>query len=469
MRDLVTDYLVIGAGASGMAFVDALLDESDAEIVLVDRRHRAGGHWLDAYPFVRLHQPSANYGVPSRRLGDDRVDASGPNAGFYERATAPEICSYFNDVLEQHHVASGRVRFLPMYDYRGEDADGHHVVSLLSGEERTIRVRRRFVDATYVESSIPSRHTPAFSVDSEVRLVTPNDLVHLAEAPTGFTILGCGKTAMDTCNWLLDAGVDPDRIEWIRPRDPWLFNRAYMQPLDLVGAYMQMQARWVEACAEAESGHDFARRLEAAGVFVRIDGAVEPSAFRGATISTAEIDALATIERVVRAGRVRRIATNSIVFDHEERPADPHRVYVDCTAEGVRPVEAKPVFAGDRITLQLVTIGIIPWSMATIGAVEALRDDDTDKNRLSPSLSFTGDIADVLRVALNGMTGLAVRSAEPDLVAWNAGCRLDPSCAAGEHSTDPDVAAAFNAIATNFGPAMENLARKVPMPAVSPR
>ena len=76
MRELVTDYLVIGAGASGMAFVDSLLDASDAEIVLVDRRHRPGGHWLDAYPFVRLHQPSANYGVPSRQLGNDRVDES---------------------------------------------------------------------------------------------------------------------------------------------------------------------------------------------------------------------------------------------------------------------------------------------------------------------------------------------------------------------------------------------------------
>jgi hypothetical protein len=125
------------------------------------------------------------------------------------------------------------------------------------------------------------------------------------------------------------------------------------------------------------------------------------------------------------------------------------------------------VFAGDRITLQLVTIGIIPWSMATIGAVEALRDDDTEKNRLSPALSFTGDIADVLRVALSGMTGLAVRSAERDLAAWNAGCRLDPSRAAGEHAQDPDVAAAFTSIATHFGPAMENLARNVPASVVA--
>ena len=83
MYELETDYLVVGAGASGMAFVDSLLTHSDAEVVLVDRRHRPGGHWLDAYPFVRLHQPSAYYGVNSRVLGTNRIDETGPNAGFY--------------------------------------------------------------------------------------------------------------------------------------------------------------------------------------------------------------------------------------------------------------------------------------------------------------------------------------------------------------------------------------------------
>jgi len=96
MREVETDYLVIGAGASGMAFTDTLLAHSDAEVVLVDRRHRPGGHWLDAYPFVRLHQPSAYYGVESRVLGNNRIDEHGPNAGFYERASKPEICDYYS-------------------------------------------------------------------------------------------------------------------------------------------------------------------------------------------------------------------------------------------------------------------------------------------------------------------------------------------------------------------------------------
>jgi hypothetical protein len=57
------------------------------------------------------------------------------------------------------------------------------------------------------------------------------------------------------------------------------------------------------------------------------------------------------------------------------------------------------------------------------------------------------------------MTGLAVRSGEPDLVAWNARCRLDPARAAATRSDDPEIAAATTSILTNFGRAMENLAR----------
>ena len=63
-------YLVVGAGAAGMAFTDALIDHADVRVAIVDRRDGPGGHWLDAYSFVRLHQASAFYGVASTLLGD---------------------------------------------------------------------------------------------------------------------------------------------------------------------------------------------------------------------------------------------------------------------------------------------------------------------------------------------------------------------------------------------------------------
>ena len=312
MREVETDYLVVGAGAAGMAFADTLVAHTDAEVMLVDRRHRPGGHWLDAYPFVRLHQPSAYYGVESRPLGNDRIDEHGPNAGFYERASGPEICDYYSRVLDEHLLPTGRVRFVGTSEHHGTNGDGHLVVSLLDGSEILVKPRRKVVDATYVQSEIPSRHVPGFTVEPGVTLVPPNDLVDLGEPADRFTVVGAGKTGMDTCVWLLEAGVDPDRIRWIRARDPWQFDRNFMQPLNLVGSIMRLRARWVETAAAAKDGRDFARRLEDAGVFVRIDPSVEPLAYRGATVSPREIDALRTIEQVVRTSGA------------EHRPDDGH-------------------------------------------------------------------------------------------------------------------------------------------------
>lgn len=469
MRELATDYLVVGAGASGMAFVDALIAESDAEVVMVDRRHRPGGHWHDAYPFVRLHNPSATYGVSSRRLGEDRIDETGPNAGFYERATAAEVCDHYDRALEEHLLPSGQVRFLGMSEYRGESADGHHLTSLVTGAETIVKVRRKLVDATYMESSIPSKHTPGFEVDSGVRMIPPNDLVEMSGPASGFTVLGAGKTAMDTCTWLLGAGVKPDAIRWIRPRDPWTMNRAFTQPLDLVGSsFLQLQARWVEAAACAADGPELAQRLEAAGVFMRIDATVEPEAFRGAILSTRELESLQQIENVVRLGKVRRIGTERVTLEQGSIPTDPGQVYVDSTAAGVRAPVPQPIFMPRRITIQPTTIGNWTWSAATLGVVEALREDVADQNRLCPPVMLTGHTKDLLHLSHSGLSGQTARLMERDLAEWNERTRLNPLRGAADRVDDPQVAEAFASAAANIVPAMQNLERRIVTPAAPP-
>jgi hypothetical protein len=45
-----------------------------------------------------------------------------------------------------------------------------------------------------------------------------------------YTVEGAGKTGMDACLWLLANGVEPERIRWIRARDPSVMDRAYLQP-----------------------------------------------------------------------------------------------------------------------------------------------------------------------------------------------------------------------------------------------
>ena len=111
MNDLKVDYLVRGAGAAGMAFTDALVAGSNATVAIVDRNHRPGGHWNAAYPYVRLHQPSAFYGVNSRQLGSGAKDTTGLNAGFHELATGAEVVSYFDLHMRQSLLPTGRVVF----------------------------------------------------------------------------------------------------------------------------------------------------------------------------------------------------------------------------------------------------------------------------------------------------------------------------------------------------------------------
>src|SRR5512142_2768758 len=101
MQTIEADYLVVGAGAMGMAFLDTLVTETDASVVVVDRNHQPGGHWTMAYPFVRLHQPSAFYGVNSLDLGGGTIDEIGWNAGLFELATAGEVCAYYDRVMRR--------------------------------------------------------------------------------------------------------------------------------------------------------------------------------------------------------------------------------------------------------------------------------------------------------------------------------------------------------------------------------
>jgi cation diffusion facilitator CzcD-associated flavoprotein CzcO len=160
-RTIDADYLVVGAGAVGMAFTDALTDHSDARVVLVDRRHGGSGHWLEAYPFVRLHQASAFYGVASTLLGGGQLQHRGPEKGLQERASQPEICAYYARMLDRL-LESGKVQFFPNSEYLG-DRTG---VSRISGERFEVPERCRIVDARYLAPSIPAEKPPPFHVAS---------------------------------------------------------------------------------------------------------------------------------------------------------------------------------------------------------------------------------------------------------------------------------------------------------------
>jgi hypothetical protein len=450
-----TDYLVVGAGAAAMAFTDSILTHTSATVTIVDRRHAPGGHWVDAYPFVRLHQPSALYGVDSVPMGTDSVDAVGTNAGFYERANAVEICAYFDRVMQRHFLPTGRVTYVPCSDYAGE----HRYTSRLSGDTHQVTVRKRLVDTSFLEGSIPATSPPPFRVAEGVRCITPTQLARLDRPPERVVIVGGGKTALDACVWLLEQGVRPDAIRWIRPRDGWWLNRRFQQPLGQLPDLYRGVSLQIEACARATSLDELFAQLDSDGIFLRIDPTVAPTMFHGAIVSEPELALLRTIENVVRLGRVQAIERDRIVLDQGEVPTDERTVHVHCAATGLAYPTPRPIFEPGRITVQPYFWGFACHQFALLGAIEALVDTDDEKNRLCPPMRYWDKNADYVTSFLSTLVGDRVRAAHPAVGAWMKKSRLNPTSGMGAHLADPRVVEARERIKRFGAEAAANLAK----------
>jgi len=454
---LDVDYVVVGAGAAGLAFTDALIAESEATVLMVDRRHGPGGHWNDAYPFVRLHQPSAFYGVNSRNLGEDRIDATGPNAGFYERATAAEICHYFQAVMTDVLLASGRVEFLSMTDCTQDKGGRVRVISRMTGAERDVTVRRKVVDARFLESSIPATHTPKFTLDGGVNLIPVNDLVRADHPPGGYVVIGAGKTGMDACGWLLETGVEPDDISWVKPRESWVIERATFQPRAKVGSFIIAWAAAVEAAAAAVSVPDLFGRLEEGGELKRIDTSIDPTMYRMAILSEYELGELRHVENVIRAGHVGRIEPHRLILQDADVPTRADALYVDCTAEGLPRPPAQPIFEPHRITIQPVREGSPTFNAALIGYLEATRDDVDEQNALAPTNPYPSAAEDWIRVRHVGMIAQRRWDQTPDLRDWIDNSRLNVASHVVDHAGEPGVAQAIGSYLENTDRAIDNL------------
>jgi hypothetical protein len=445
------DYLVVGAGAAGMAFTDALIAHADVHVVMIDRRHGAGGHWLDAYPFVRLHQASSFYGVASVLLGDGRIQQEGPEAGLHERATAPEICAYYARVLQERLLRSGRVTFYPSCDYLGEG----QFVSRVSGRRYQVHGRRRLVDARYLSPGIPATTPAPFGSADGTHVVAVNDLVRVGGAPPQFVVAGAGKTATDACIWLLDNGVDPGAICWVRPRDPWMLNRAVVQPDPAV--FFATAADIMEAAAAATSPDEVFFLLEEAGVMLRLDASVTPTMAKVPTLARWELDRLRTIERVVRLGHIRHVEPGRLVLEEGDVPIARDAVVVHCAASGLRYPPLVPVWTPQAITLQPIRLGFACFGAALAGYVEATLEDDALKNRLCPPSPFSDTPADWARQQVLGAR--ASFTSEPHIGDWADAVSLNPARIPPELAGSAAVGAARERFRRHVGPGMAKLAQ----------
>jgi hypothetical protein len=450
---LEADYLVVGAGAAGMAFTDALIQDADVQVVMVDRRHNVGGHWLDAYPFVRLHQASAFYGVPSTPLGRGRLQQDGPEAGLHERATAPEICSYYDQVLRDRMVRSGKVTFHPGCEYVGQ----REFVSRISGKRYVVDQRARLVDATYFAPKIPAVTPPPFGVADGANVMPVNDLVALEAAPSQYVVAGSGKTATDACIWLLQRGVDPDDICWVRPRDPWMLNRAVVQPNPVV--FIGMAADVLEIASSAPSPDDMFLGMEEAGVMLRIDRSVTPTMAKTPTLATWELELLRTIENVVRLGHIRGAEPGRLVLDEGEVAIAGDAVVAHCAASGLAYPPMVPIWGAEAITVQPVRTGFPCFGAAIAGHVEATRDTDEEKNRLCPSSPYSNTTTDWGRMQVLGSRASMAFASDAELKSWADSTSLNPARVPPELAGSAEVAAVAERFRTHVGPGLARMAQ----------
>lgn len=458
--DIETDYLVIGSGAVGMAFVDTILSETDANIVMLDDRAVPGGHWNESYPFVRLHQSASTYGVESKDLGCGRIEQSGPNAGFEELSSGPELTRYYHELMEETFLPSGRVTFLPLTRY---EKDGR-IRSLVSGEEHTVQVRKKTVFANYLTTSIPATHQRSYDVAEGVACLPPNKLSLEAGKHEHFCIIGGGKTATDSIVWLLGHGCDPDRITWIVPRDAWFLNRINFQTIDdkffddTVGG----QARAVEIYAAAESVTDLEDRMEAAGLWQRVDTSIRPTMFHASIVTEKEIELLRKIKNVVRKGHVQRIEPGRLVMNEGDVDVPAGTLFVDCTASafknyvGVRT----PVFQPDEIHVQVIRQFQPCYSAGLIACIEAKLPEDEKNNYARPAPGID-TVDDVLLVLAAAMENTVMWMQSPEIAEWRNNSRLDGFATLMKNAdmTEPSVMQTMGSIMMNGQAAIDNLKR----------
>ncbi|MEN7342699.1 MAG: NAD(P)-binding domain-containing protein [Pseudomonadota bacterium] len=453
---LQTDYLIVGAGAMGMAFADVLVEETDADIVIVDRYGKPGGHWNVAYPFVTLHQPSSFYGVSSLELSKGRKDKTGLNAGLQDLASGAEVSAYFDEVMRHRLLPSGRVRYFPLCDYVG---DGRFV-SRLHGKAYQVEASKKTVDATYLNTSTPATHKPSFSIADGVRFAPVGELPSLHQPASGFVIIGGGKTGIDAVIWLLENGVDPDMIRWIMPRDGWLINRQKTQPsMEFFEQTMGGQADQMQAIAEAADIDDLFGRLEKAEVMFRIDQDIKPSMFHGATVSAMELEQLRRVKNIIRLGRVSAIEHDRIVLADGDIPTDAGQLHIDCSASAITNLETRPIFDGDTITPQTVRSYQPVFSAALIAHVEAAYETEEEKQALCQVVPLPNHVTDWPAMTAAFMMNQYRWSQDKALRAWLRDNRLDgfSELTSGYDKNDAAKHDIMQRLRANMMPAMANL------------
>mmetsp|Transcript_7980 Transcript_7980/g.17116 ORF Transcript_7980/g.17116 Transcript_7980/m.17116 type:complete len:538 (+) Transcript_7980:138-1751(+) len=403
VTELACDYLVVGAGAASIAFIDTLLTKQPlTKIILVDKNPCPGGHWVHAYGFVRLHQPSLLYGVASRQLEGNwlKLMLGKLTLPWHHRASKDEILKYYDSFI-QDKISAGQVQYFPNCQYNFPGAEPttthpasereqiHSFSSLDGARQCSVKVKNKLINGILGECIIPSLNPVDFPVDQDIQMLTPNqifDCHHQKTLPNygekHFVVLGCGKTAMDTVVYLQQSmKVKPSQISWVIPNDVWMLARE--------GSANPWA--WPKALLKSDhNAREAGLALERAGGFVRLDPNIEPTRFRFPVVGRDEIKFMRKVEDIIRRGRVTAIRNqeNRSVIVHfgensqpwvpkESRPED--LVFIHCTCPGPENGNSNfDLFASDhQLNLNLLFAPPVPISMSVLAYLESARINGT--------------------------------------------------------------------------------------------
>jgi hypothetical protein len=336
----------------------------------------------------------------------------------------------------------------------------------MTGATTTVQVRRKLVDASHFTPDVPATSPSKFDVAAGVRLATPTQLAQLGQTsqniPTGYCIVGAGKTAMDAAMWLLAQGVAPAHIHWVMPRDSWLVNRLSTQPgeeffMHSIGG-MALQMR---ALAEARDVDDLFLRLEACGQMLRLDRTQTPRMFHYATLSEGEVLALRQITQVLRRGRVLAIEPEALVLEQGRVAMPAGLLYINCSASAVRPRGNPAMFEPGKITPQLVRAPLVTFSAAVCAYVETHYADDAEKNALCTPVPFPRGLAGYITATLVGQANQQRWNQDKTLREWMRHTRLDGfgKLTSQVNRDDAQKMAVLNELRQQMGPALANAQR----------
>ena len=155
--DLECDYLIVGAGATTLAFLDTLVTElPDAKIILIDKKAAPGGHWIDSYDYVQLHQPSLVYGIASKQLEGNWLKCMLTQfmLPWNHRANKAEILTYFADFVKENKE---QIDFYSnsVYDFETSDEDVHFFSSMDGSVSYQVKVNVKLIDGSSNENIVP--------------------------------------------------------------------------------------------------------------------------------------------------------------------------------------------------------------------------------------------------------------------------------------------------------------------------